>query len=130
PLLTTTRGKDVAIHIVAEEDHAEAGRASREQRRRQRQQEAGTVARLAVGGDGASVLGPARALEARVQDLARRAPAGLPGTADAACSERDGRGVQALRCRQRAPFGRISTAVRERRPVVLASAAAGGEGAG
>jgi len=105
PFLATSRCKSLAVRFVAEEDHAEPAARRGQQRARYREQQAGTVARLPVGGDGTAVLDAAKPLEQRVENGTRGAAADVGDEADAAGVELGGAVVQRGSDRHRAPLG-------------------------
>ena len=103
--------------LVAQEHHREAGAGLGQERRRQRQQDAGAVPRLAVGGGGAPVANPAETLDQRVDDRPGGAPACIRHEADPAGVALDARVVK-LRSdrspspgRRRAPFAGVRFAL-------------------
>jgi hypothetical protein len=70
--------------LPAQEDRRQPAPRARDERWRDRHQDAGAVAGAAISGDGASVLHPPETLERSVEDAPRRAAADVGDEADAA----------------------------------------------
>jgi hypothetical protein len=73
-----------ARRLAAQEDRRQSAPRARDERGRDRHQDAGAVAGAAISGDGASVLHPPEPLERSVEDAARCATADVSDKADAA----------------------------------------------
>ena len=69
--------------VVAQKDHREAAPRPGHERRRDRQQDARTVSRLAIGGDRPAVTHPPQPLQRPVEQLARRSRVQVRDKADA-----------------------------------------------
>ena len=107
-LLPAGRPRSAPRSLVAQEHHREAGAGLGQERRRERQQDAGAVARLAVGRGGAAVANPAETLDQQVDGSPGRRARGIRDEADPAGVALDGRVVKLRSDRSPSPGRRLA----------------------